>query len=413
MRIDGRMVLVLLLACWGSIRTAHAQADIKALYPFIDTAYNKVENDTAMRNFYRKLDELKEGKRQQVVVVQVGDSHIQADFFSGYLRRSLQKKFGNAGRGLIFPDRVAGTNEPWSYHTSSLSKWDSKRNVMLANPLPIGVAGITLQTKNAFASINLKVFDEDSLNYGFNKITLFAGKGPDAYDYVLKDDNNQLLAYINSSDMKQDSFSSTICLNDPVHEINLNDVMTEKTQTNATLYGISLENSDTGLLYHTIGVNGADFRDYNLSQYFARQLKSLHPDLIIISLGTNDAFAADYTDYYFRGQVDQLVSRLQADNPGTDILLTSPPDGYRYNTWKNLFVPMAVNVMRSYSKEHRCAFWDFYDTMGGLGTIYTKWYFNHLAQGDLLHLTKTGYELQGKLLMDALLRSYQHWSLKP
>ena len=77
-------------------------------YPFIDTAYNHLVNDTALNSFFQKLQELKDGKRQQLVIVQVGDSHIQADFFSGYLRQNFQRQFGNAGRGLIFPYRVAG-----------------------------------------------------------------------------------------------------------------------------------------------------------------------------------------------------------------------------------------------------------------------------------------------------------------
>lgn len=387
-----------------------AQVDYKTLYPFIDTSYNHIVNDTALNSFYKKLEELKEGKRKQLVIVQVGDSHIQADFFSGYLRHRFQKEFGNAGRGLIFPYAVAGSNGPWSYRTSSLTKWSSRRNA-IPGTLPIGVAGFTIKTTSAFASININIHDEDSLNYGFNKFTLFADKGPGCYDYVLKDENNQLIGYVNSSDMKQDSFATTICLVDSLHVVNLNTVMTENSQTYAQLYGIYLENSDTGITYSMIGVNGAQYDHYNNSIYFSQQLQQLHPDLVIVSLGTNDAYGKDYKNDYFENQIDEFISELKSRNPSTSFLLTSPPDGYKYHKYKNTNVAPAVNVLQTYAQTHNCAFWNFYNTMGGLGSIY-KWYLNHLAQYDLLHLTKTGYELEGQLLYSSLMESFRKHSIK-
>src|SRR5689334_6265925 len=75
-------------------------------YSFIDQSKNHLMNDTALKDFFQKLDELKNGTRDQVVIVQVGDSHVQADFFSSIVRENFQRQFGNAGRGLIFPYKV-------------------------------------------------------------------------------------------------------------------------------------------------------------------------------------------------------------------------------------------------------------------------------------------------------------------
>ena len=39
-----------------------------------------------------------------------------------------------------------------------------------------------------------------------------------------------------------------------------------------------------------IGVNGATYDDYNNTEIFFNQLPHLNPDLVIVSLGTNESF---------------------------------------------------------------------------------------------------------------------------
>ena len=92
---------------------SHAQttSQVVDVYPFIRDTINHLINDSSLSGFYKKLDELQNGERDKVVVVHICDSHIQADYFSGTMRELLQRKFGNAGRGLVFPYRAAKTNE--------------------------------------------------------------------------------------------------------------------------------------------------------------------------------------------------------------------------------------------------------------------------------------------------------------
>jgi hypothetical protein len=89
-------------------------------YSFIDPAKNSLQNDQrALLPFYQKLLELRNGLREQVIIYQIGDSHVQSGYLSGTARSALQKYFGNAGRGLIFPYRLARTNQPDDYQISS------------------------------------------------------------------------------------------------------------------------------------------------------------------------------------------------------------------------------------------------------------------------------------------------------
>ena len=56
------------------------------------------------------------------------------------------------------------------------------------------------------------------------------------------------------------------------------------------LNGVVLESNNPGIIYHNIGVNGAKYSDYNKYPLFFDQLKALQPDLIIVSLGTNESY---------------------------------------------------------------------------------------------------------------------------
>ena len=86
-------------------------------------------------------------------------------------------------------------------------------------------------------------------------------------------------------------------------------------QSNFALNGIVLENDQNGIIYHAIGVNGARFSDYNKCSLFFDQIQALQPDLIIVSLGTNEAFGRlsaccilrSVVLYFFRQSIECLT----------------------------------------------------------------------------------------------------------
>src|SRR5882757_951751 len=78
-------------------------------YAFLKLEENYVRNVVALSDFYEKLYKLRKGENYRVQIVQMGDSHIQADYLTRAVRRNFQIEFGNAGRGLIIPGRLART----------------------------------------------------------------------------------------------------------------------------------------------------------------------------------------------------------------------------------------------------------------------------------------------------------------
>ncbi|GAB4139656.1 MAG: GDSL-type esterase/lipase family protein [Bacteroidia bacterium] len=382
-------------------------------YPFIRKDLNVINNDSAaLAEFYVKLWELQTGKRDRVTVVHIGDSHIQADFFSGVMRQNLQLQFGNAGRGTVFPYRTAKSNEPYSYKTFTTSDWTFKRNVFYNQPLPIGLAGYTVQAADTNASILLSVKDQPGLDYSFTKFTLFHSKGDSMYDFAVCDEFNCRLGYFNATE--GDSFTSVLNFEKPMHSIMLDCMPHDTTGKKVQIYGMLLENNQKGILYNTIGVNGAMYMHYNKSQYFIDQLAYLKPDLVIISLGTNEGYYPGFKSEGMYANMDTLITNIAKVAPQTKFLLSTPGDSFRRTKngrVKNPDIRESRNTVIRYAGEHQLAYWDLWGVMGGYGSM-AKWYVSGLASKDRVHFSRKGYELQGELMYNALMKGYENFVIR-
>lgn len=382
-------------------------------YKFINKDLNKIENDSASLNdFYEKLYRLQVSQKGRINIAHIGDSHIQADHFSGIIRQKLQLKFGNAGRGLIFPYKVAKSNEPSSYKTTTTSPWNAKRNVYYENPLPIGVSGFTIETADSCSEINLIVKDQPGLGYSFTDFTLFHEKGISNFDIAVCDETNCEKAVFRSTDKSYTSFISVVKFDKPARQIILKNKVTDTLNQKCTrIYGMLLENDSSGILYNMIGVNGAEYKHYKMSKYFIEQLSYLNSDLIIVSLGTNEAFFSNFDKALFYTNIDTLITSIKIANPKASILLTTPADSYRKarkGRMKNPDMKVARLTIINYCLSHNLPYWDLYEIMGGYGSM-GKWFTAKLAAKDRVHFNAKGYQIQGDLFYTALMKSYEEY----
>jgi len=459
-------------------------------YPFVREEVNVILNQQAgLTRFYEALRQLETGQRQRVTVVHVGDSHIQADVFPGTMRRSLQQQFGSAGRGLVFPYRVAHTNGPDDLRSYSNASWEARRNAISAGTLPTGISGITVRTGDPNFVLKLSLEnDPTGIDNRFNKVTVFCEKGLGCHDLhvsssygadpvpapvairtaassgtatyhtvrsgetlgglaakygcsvaalrqwngisgsmirvgqklVVSNGTSEPAPVYAAPSYPASSFSdlgfidngyggggSEVYLPEMLSTIYLRGERSTPLQQRTTLYGVVLENTASrGVLYHTIGVNGAQFRNYNASEYFFDQLMQLQPDLVIVSLGTNEMLVRSFDENGFYSDADAFLRKIRDEMPYTDVLLTTPPDAYRARRYQNPAIESGKNILLNYAMGNNLACWDFYDVMGGLGAM-PKWYAHRLAQPDKVHLTHSGYELQGRLLNRAIMQGYE------
>jgi lysophospholipase L1-like esterase len=358
-------------------------------YSFIDPAKNEIQNNQdALEPFYLKLLQLRNGLRDEVVIYQIGDSHVQSGYFSGTARSALQKYFGNAGRGLIFPNKLAKTNQPDDYQISSDTRFgriDKPRSMggfTLANQ---GESELRIKT-NSFFKIDC-TFDQ-ALVYADRSANLAFDKQPG----IKHLDRAEIGDYsIHHLSYEEAANSAVIALPASLKE----------------LYGISLEREEAGLLYHSMGVNGAGFYNLADSREMFSQIALLKPDLLIVSLGTNDA-QGTFRAEVMRKNLQSFMANLTLEHPDVPVLFTLPPDS-RKNGKANKDITAVGKIISDYARANNYAVWDLQEVMGGNSSV-AKWRANSMAAKDHLHFTPKGYMLQGHLLYQAMIKGYKTFS---
>jgi lysophospholipase L1-like esterase len=402
-----RSKIFLLLMLWGLQACAQTEiTDQQKKYDFIKYAENELymPDSANMKSFFGKLAHLVAVGDKQINIVQIGDSHIQADLFSNRLRQMLQSYFigGNGGRGFVFPYTMARTNNPSNYKVKYTGSWTGCRNIELNKSCTLGLAGIAVTTYDSVASFSLSSANFDDIIYDYTRIRIFYDSENDAHNIELENIGSVQVAEINESPGVKEWI-----LSGATNEVDIRIRKTGGGKEAFTLYGVALETEDPGIIYHSVGVNGAQVTSFLRCELLDEQLQKLDPDLIVISLGTNDAYGSPFDESVFQANYLEFLNRIKKANPGVPILLTTPGDCYKakHPNTNNIKAREAIYTL---AKTENCNVWDFFTVMGGLSSM-QSWRNNGLAGGDRVHLTKAGYELQGSLMFDALVKGFENY----
>lgn len=402
-----KLLLTLLLIC---LLLPMAAQEID----FINNNANRIAlNGDDWSELRRALKAPKQWTDGKFQLVQIGDSHIQPDIMTAQVRRRMQDKWGNGGRGLLPAFYLAKTNEPTDYVLKASTRVRDYSRILSRNwTTDIGLTGVAVRLDTGYTEIFIKAkVNRDR----FTRVTmLHAPKG--GYETAVVAGEvlfaRELSPWAQQFKLKQPT-----------------DTVTMGVPTNSDFYGVILTNETRGVMVHSIGNNGATYSSYCKVADFGEQLNVLQPQLVIISLGTNEAFGNPTgTENY----ITRLIAGIRKHNPKAKFLLTTPMECQRrtsqrvaqqvkvggskrrkahyktvYKTVSGYAVNDKVNQVRQiildYGRKHKIATWDLYEVAGGRGAS-SKWVSAGLMNpSDHLHQLEAGYELQGMLLADALL----------
>lgn len=378
-------------------------------YSFINKGASVIEFPEHIKKWGSALYQLQTGKKSKLTVVHMGDSHVQAGSFSEPLRIGFQSLYGNGGRGAVFPYQAAGTNGPLDYSFSSNQKWLSKRNCIAKVKLPTGLAGHTIYNRSRLATLDFRLRDSLSADR-VTEIKIYHASVADSnFKYVIHLPNSTQA--VSRNENLSNHFVSVFKLTKPAKKFSIK-VDEKAAGRSSTLFGVILNNEKSGISVHSIGVNGAEYQHFLYSEYFTSQLSSLYPDLLIISLGTNEAFnTLRFEPLDFSAKVDSFLTRIQFENPELTIILTSPPaisqkvksGKKKFHFVQNKNIVMINEILKHQAKKHQCGFWDFYQVMGGYNSM-SDWAAAGLTDARRIHFSRKGYTIQGKLLFEAILK---------
>jgi len=372
----------------------------------MDAAANRVVfpgDSTAFQRYHEKLDKLVFEGKGQVQVVHIGGSHIQADIWSQQARHRMQSMAPGlrAGRGLVFPYTTAKTNNPWWYTVASTGTWTAVRNVNKADSSTLGLAGISVTTRDTLTHLKIGFRNGAYPVHEFNRVKVlhdmdssFAVEAWSA-DSVVRI-TKRVDAAAGFTEFRYDRYRDTL---------RLRFVRTDTTQVKFTLHGILLESDDPGIVYHAVGVNGAATSSYLRCQHFTEDLALIEPDLVVFSVGINDAHDTDFDAAKFERNYAALIARVRAAAPGAAILLTTNSDSYVKRRTPNRNAFAVRDAMMRLGAREGVAVWDLFGAMGGLGSI-REWESAKLAKNDRIHFNREGYVLLGDMMYAALMEKY-------
>ena len=177
-----------------------------------------------------------------------------------------------------------------------------------------------------------------------------------------------------------------------------------------------LKDSIPGIDYQIFGINGASYHSFG-TKVDLSCIYQYNPDLLIISFGTNESHARNYNSLLFHQQIDRLIGQLKMRLPTTTILLTTPPGsflssqprGQKRKYVMNNNTSKAAQTIKFYADKRQLMVWDLYTAVGGSSSACKNWLNTNLIYKDYIHYLSQGYQLQGQLLYEAIVKTYNNY----
>ncbi len=401
---------ILLLGWWMAVLAFPVKAQENPLVEqapsMVDLSRNVIAFQGADSNWpalRHKVERLLLEGRGQVQVVHLGGSHVQADLWSNELRVRLQQLAPGlrAARGFVFPHSLAGSDNSQWLMVKAEGAWKALDRETGRDSLGYGLAGRAVRTWDNGATLTLALREDappPTERMGFSRARVLHRGDSSRVVEAWTPDGGTIRC-------ERDSLRglSTFTFSQEQDTLRLRLLPADSSRTRFTLHGLVLETDEPGFVLHSVGVNGADTAQALARPHLVEDLTLLRPDLVVLSLGINDAHGPDFDPERFRMNYEQLIARVRQAAPDCAILLTTNTDSCRKRKRPNANGLLVREVMSDLSASQGVGMWDALGVMGGLGSI-KEWRKQDLARPDLVHLNREGYRLLGDLLATALVR---------
>lgn len=340
-------------------------------------------------------------QRKRVRILHYGDSQIEGDRITAYIRNQLQKQFGGRGPGLIPAIPVAPLlhiRHEWSDHWIRLTGYTASDTTELHRKLgPLLTAGLA-QIQDSLDTAWILLRPRTGIGYwralAYSYMILYLGI-PDT-------SNPHLEVWMNDSVQLMDTAlhpAEWVRIEAPVKP--RASLLLRVWGGPILLYAISLEfpPEKGGVIVDNIplrGSAGTIFTRQNRA-FFQKVLTTLDPDLILLQFGGNVVpyIRSDEQCNAYGKRFARQLRWFQSFLPDVRLLVLGPADMATRVEGKLQTYPWLECVrdaLKHASFQEGALFWDMYLNMGGAGTI-IQWVENAeppLAAPDYIHFTPAG-----------------------
>jgi hypothetical protein len=393
----------------------------------------ETEGNYALDNFFKAL--LKEKDAAVVRVAHYGDSQLEGDRITCYVRSNFQNKFGGSGVGFVpFEDIANNVNlvrmssPNWIRYTVFHNRYGcgyyglsgnvykfSKYAVMKSKDDTLSNAdkdttAAKLNTQKIYSNATVSVTLHPYISY--------------SHAYLMYGRSNadcSMNVYNISSGDKILSETLEPTEGFEMHKLNFpSSVKAFKLEFSGNVspefYGLLVDGS-SGIQVDNYAIRGHSGDGLLLinPEFLAMQLKKLNVKFVIFQYGNNvvpsvksDKGCQQIGDMYY-----SLFERFKNAAPGISILVVGAGDMSTMidGTYESYpFIPKIRDAQKNAALKAGCAFWDLFEVMGGANSV-TTWTNKGLASHDG-HFTTKGQKIIGKELFNALMVEYNQYQFR-
>lgn len=372
------------------------------------TSFNKPAN-----NLTHFLDSLCESKKQ-VRIMYYGDSQVEGDRITFWLRQALRKEHGGSGPGLFQPLMpVMYTKSIWlksspnwkrynylSYKSGELSHNKLGPFMSICRYLPEG----EISSVSVKASVRIRPSQfADSAVAEFNVLRIFYSNPAGKVNVDVKSDN---LTVLNDSLKYCRELNEVDCDLGRTHDV----LIEFEGRVSPDIYCLSIE-SRNGIIVDNIPQRGSAGLEFTMvdRKNLEESYNKIAPDLIILHYGLNIVKNVRNEYLYYEHGLSRQIARLKETAHSSRLLVIGVTDmasseNGLIESYDN--IPSIIKSQQTTADETGASFWDSYSAMGGKSSI-ILWSKKKppLAQSDYVHFTYPGADTLSKLLYGALFTS--------
>ncbi len=383
-----------------------------SVMPAVETVPWTASPSQPLAPLAQALAQLAQGRAQQpVLVLQFGDSHTAANFFSSRLRALFQARYGAVGPGRMSPGGAAPSyTRPPQVQVEQQGQWQAASALRASTPGPFGVAGWRLRGQGAGSRLVLRSTEPD----GFDRFTL---------DVLVQPEGGSFRLALDGETGPQLRAAGALRRRAPIpmelpHRYR--EVVVELVGDGPVdLLGWGVERRGAGVLVEGHGINGAtiDMLGNMDQEILGGDLAARPPALILLAYGTNEAVDPALTEDAYASVLTERVRALKRMAPRSGIMLLGAPDSARRarggagstacRGWQPLPGLAAVKAaQRRVARAESLGYWDWAEVTGGdtcaLDALTRS--APRLVQDDHVHLTADGYRASAERLFQHLMR---------
>lgn len=395
-------------------------AEIKKIPGSIHRYLEYPQNDkSVLFPFFNNLSKLKYS-RELIRVLHYGDSQIEGDRMTSYIRNELQQQFGGSGVGMFPPVLIKGTSislqhqlaGSWKRYTIKSIENGNIYHKRLGALMSFGrFAPVSSKNKDLYAGdITLK---KSNITYlrtrHFKQCKVFYGYNKKPFIAELKTRTQTLDAEIVPPSHQLQTLSWNI--DQSINELTIR----FKGEDSPDIYAIAIDGHN-GIAVDNIplrGSSGTDFTKTDMA-FFRSMYQKLNVKLLIMQFGVNlvPHITDDYA--YYEKQFYKQLKTLKSLRPDICIIVVGVSDMSRnvmgnYESYPN--IEQIRDAQRNAAFKAGCAFWDMYEAMGGENSM-PAWVNTNppLARTDFTHFTWKGSVIISKMFYDAIINDYYEYS---